>query len=185
MTVKFDDGTIGTVSAAEQPKSLVEEAAPVLAYGGLTALTSFLDGDDKGAWEGAEQRHEKLLASLDSKAKQRGADAPLSGEYWGRSEESDEGDQSVRTNLAFGSNGSVSGRGRDGVDGSYRISRGRWGVLDGQTKPTVAWIEDYDEGFKVAVKGSYDARTGKIEARFTSSRGVGGSFELVPKPSIF
>ena len=58
-------------------------------------------------------------------------------------------------------------------------------MLDGQTKPTVAWIEDYDEGFKVAVKGSYDARTGKIEARFTSSRGLGGSFELVPKPSIF
>ena len=71
-----------------------------------------------------------------------------------------------------------------GVRGD-RISRGRWGVLDGQTKPTVAWIEDYDEGFKVAVKGSYDARTGKIEARFTSSRGLGGSFELVPKPSIF
>jgi len=187
VTVKFDDGTISTVLAAEQPKSLAEEVAPVLAYGGYIAAMTFLDGndDDDGAWGRADERHEKLLESLDAKATQSGVDAPLSGEYWGSSEESDEGDQSVRTKLTFGSNGSVTGRGRDGVDGSYKISQGRWGVLDGQTKPTVAWIEDYDEGFKVAVKGSYDAGTGKIKARFTSSRGVGGSFELVPKPSIF
>jgi len=50
---------------------------------------------------------------------------------------------------------------------------------------TVGWIEEYDEGFQVVVEGFYNAETGKIEARFRSSRGVRGRFILVPKPSIF
>ena len=50
---------------------------------------------------------------------------------------------------------------------------------------TVAWTEVYDDGFKVVVHGKYDARDGRITARFTSSRGVRGSFALSPKPSVF
>lgn len=185
VTVRFDDGTVGTVSAAEQPKPILEEVAPLLVYGALQGALTFL-GDGDGARERAEECHEELLEELAAAAARgSGGAAPLSGVYWGSSEESDEGDQAVRTTLTFGSDGTIEGRGRDGVDGNYRISRGRWGVLDGDSEPTVAWIEKYDEGFEVMVQGKCDARSGKIEARFTSSRGVRGAFGLAPKPSVF
>ena len=181
VTVQFDDGSTGTVSAAEQPTPLIEEVAQWAAVLGYVGLGLWPGGAD--AWDRAEERHEELLEELRLAATSK--DAPNSGEYWGSSEESDEGDQAVRSTLTFGRDGSVTGRGKDGVDGAYRIVRGRWGTRDGDSKPTVAWIEEYDEGFQVAVKGHYDARDGKIKARFTSSRGVSGAFALAPKPSVF
>lgn len=185
VTVKFDDGTTGTVSAAEEPTSRFVQglqAAAGLGYCGFIVSDAF--GDASDGWARTEERHEELLEEL-SLAGRSGEDAPLSGEYWGSSEESDEGDQAVRSTINFRADGTITGRGRDGVDGSYRISRGRWGVRDGERRPQVAWIETYDEGFEVAVQGTYEPRDGKIKARFTSSRGVSGTFVLAPKPSIF
>lgn len=191
VTVKYDDGTTGTVSAAEQPKSLLEELAPVVGYGvyGALSFLSSSDGDD--AWERAKARHDELLDELeiasrpDQAAQKPLVQPPVSGEYWGSSEESDEGDQAVRCTVTFERGGTVTGRGTDGVDGAYRITDGRWGALDSDSKLTVGWIERYDQGFEVAVKGRYDVGNGKITARFTSSRGVSGAFELTLKPSIF
>jgi len=187
VTVKYDDGTTGTVSAAELPTPLIEQAAPFLAYAGLQGAIAVLDSDGGDSWSDAEERHEDSLLAL-KRAWASGdtaQDAPPSGEWWGSSEESDEGDQAARSTLKFHPDGTVTGRGEDGVDGAYQLSRGRWGVLDGDTRPTVAWIEKYDEGFQVAVKGRYNPRNGKIQARFASSRGVSGAFELAPKPSVF
>ena len=96
----------------------------------------------------------------------------------------------MRSTIRFGSDGSISGRGKDGEDGYYTIKDGRWGALD-TFNPfkngiiNVAWKEKYDKGFQVVVEGFYDAKTGKIEARFRSSRGVSGRFMLAPKPAIF
>lgn len=188
VTVRYDDGTIGTVSAAERPKSmatsLVECIALPVGYGALWLLSA---GDSGSSWKKTVGGHKALLAELHLalKGEMLGEEAPPSGEYWGSSEESDEGDQAVRCTLSFGSDGTVTGRGTDGVDGAYRITRGGWGVRRGDSKLTVAWVEVYDEGFQVAVEGHYDAHNGKIEARFTSSRGVIGSFVLAPKPIVF
>jgi len=135
-------------------------------------------------WTEAMERHEELADELGNRPRPT---PPPSGEYWGSSEESDEGDQAVRTTLRFGAGGVVKGRGTDGVDGAYRITKGVWGARDdaGAAGVELGWIEEYDEGFRVAVRGRYDARDGKITARFTSSRGVSGTFVLAPKPSIF
>ena len=75
----------------------------------------------------------------------------------------------------------------DGVDGAYRITQGAWGgrAAGAASGVELGWIEEYDEGFRVAVRGRYDAADGTIKARFTSSRGVSGTFVLAPKPSIF
>jgi len=182
VTAQYSDGTTGTLSAAEEPAPLWQEVAPLVAYGAVLGVTSGLP-DGESAWASAEEEHEDLLAKLKASGD---ATAPPSGEYWGKSEESDEGDQAVRSTISFRSDGTVTGRGKDGVDGAYRITRGRWGVRDNGGKPTeVAWIEVYDEGFSVAVKGKYHPRSGTLKARFTSSRGVRGTFELAPKPSIF
>merc|ERR1712146_300017 len=56
---------------------------------------------------------------------------------------------------------------------------------DKENEVTVGWIEEYVGGFQVVVEGFYDEKTGTIEARFRSSRGVSGRFMLAPKPSIF
>ena len=182
ITVRYDDGTMSTVSAAEQPRPFVvelsESLGSVLGYGALATLAWW---EDSSGWEEAEERQESLKLRLQHASTEA---APRSGEYWGSSEESDEGDQAVRSTITFRGDGTLTGRGRDGVDGAYRLN-GRWGTLDGDSHPTVAWIEDYDEGFEVAVEGTFDARKGKINARFTSSRGVSGAFALVLKPSIF
>lgn len=187
VTVQYKDGTTGTVSAAEEARSLIEEwGLNVASLGTCGATALWLKADSDGKWKKANERHEELLNELHvaSAGRQSGAEPP-SGEYWGSSEESDGGDQSIRSFLTFRSYGHVTGRGNDGVDGAYRITRGRWGLLDGDTEPTVAWIEKYDEGFEVVVEGSFDARDGKIHARFTSSRGVRGTFVLGPKPNVF
>lgn len=181
--VKYDDGAVDTVSAATTPTPRIEQAAMMLFYGTLAcAIATDTDGD---AWESAQEHHDYLIGELMLTGDERGIRVPASGEYWGRSEENDEGDQAVRSTLNFHKDGSITGHGLDGEDGAYRISKGRWGVLDGGAQPTVAWIETYDEGFKAAVKGHYNARDGKIKARFVSSRGVRGTCVLAPKPNMF
>merc|ERR1712146_334144 len=96
---------------------------------------------------------------------------PTSGEYWGSSEESDDGDQAVRSTITFEKTGTVRGRGVDGEDGPYKITRGVWGKRDRdkEHEVTVGWIEEYSDGFQVVVEGFYDTKTGKIEARFRSA----------------
>lgn len=180
VTVQYSDGSTGTLSAAEEPTPLWQEVAPLVAYGALGLTRALPDG--KSVWESAEEEHEDLLAQLDADGE---ATAPPSGEYWGKSEERDEGDQAVRSTINFLPNGIIEGRGKDGVDGAYRITRGRWGIRGDHEPTEIAWIEVYDEGFSVVVKGKYDARSGTIKAHFASSRSVRGKFELAPKPSIF
>jgi len=107
------------------------------------------------------------------------------GVYWGASDESDDGDQSIRCTLTFDQSGELSGHGKDGVDGAYKIKGGRWGALPGDSALTLAWVEVYDEGFEVVVKGTYDFEEGKVKASFSSDRGVDGKFELTRQPSVF
>lgn len=189
VTVQYDDGMTETVSAAEQPLSASAELAQNVGLGSACllygALLSMDDGDS--VWDSAMDRQHDLLDELAaSKFEGLPMARPVSGDYWGASDESDEGDQAVRTALAFSRDGTITGRGTDGVDGSYRITRGRWGSRrDDVSTPTVVWTEVYDEGFEVAVEGRYDESTATIKATFTSSRGVRGRFELKPKPSVF
>lgn len=177
VTVRYKDGTTGVLSAAEEPVPLWQTAATLAAYG---ALYSWAWGSSEPSWGSVREDHDDLLLELNGEG-----EAPPSGDYWGASQESDDGDQAVRTTLAFKHDGTVRGHGKDGSDGTYRITKGRWGVRGNDRKVTVAWIEEYDEGFSAAVMGTYDARSGRIDARFTSSRGVSGSCDLRPKPSIF
>jgi len=190
VTVQYADGTLGTVSAAQRPESLADTFGSLAAVGVCQALIFGLDSldGDGDAWRRAQERHEELQDELKlaQKGKEPTAGAPpASGEFWGSSDESDEGDQAVRSTIRFHSDGRLTGRGMDGSDGAYRITKGRWGVLDGESKPTLSWVEVYDEGFEAAIEARYEASTGKIHGRFTSSRGVRGSFDLAPKPSIF
>ena len=187
VTVRYDDdGTTATVSAAEKPLPLWAKYLDVALLGGYSALGLAGGGSSDGsnAWAAAVERHEELIDELGKRARPT---PPPSGEYWGSSEESDEGDQAVRSTLRFGAGGKVTGRGTDGVDGAYRITQGAWGgrAAGAASGVELGWIEEYDEGFRVAVRGRYDAADGTIKARFTSSRGVSGTFVLAPKPSIF
>lgn len=176
VTVQYEDGTTGVLSAAEEPTPLWQTAAILATYGALTLGAYW----PERSWESAKEDHDDLLIELNGEG-----EAPPSGDYWGSSQESDDGDQAVRTTLTFKRDGTVEGHGKDGVDGAYRITRGRWGVRGNDREVTVAWIEQYDQGFSAAVKGIYDTRSGRIKARFTSSRSVSGSCDLAPKPSIF
>lgn len=192
VSVQYDDGVIDSVSAAQQPVPVAVEVAEYTMLAGYFAfMVATSDGSDGGdsAWASAKDRRDELLDEMDEVRRvdvQAQPAQPLSGEFWGASDESDDGDQAVRSTLNFKRDGSITGRGVDGVDGSYRITRGRWGALRDQTDvATVTWTEVYDEGFEVVVKGRYDESTARIEAAFTSSRGVRGTFELKPKPSVF
>jgi len=193
VSVQYDDGMMERVSAAEQPVPAAVEYAEAVYWTALVvgrlALELDIDGGDR-AWDSAKDRRDELLEEMSAVRRVEGRPLapPLSGEYWGASDESDAGDQAVRTTLTFNDGGTITGRGIDGVDGSYRITRGRWGALRDQAdgaKPTVTWTEVYDEGFEVVVEGRYDESAAKIKADFTSSRGVRGMFELKPKPSVF
>lgn len=193
VTVQYDDdGTTETLSAAEKAQPLWVKYLDLefigALYGGM-GLTSVLE---PSFWDREKKRHEALFEELkpsspnDTTARPDGS-RPKSGEYWGSSEESDDGDQSVRSKIIFETTGAVRGHGTDGEDGPYKITRGVWGKREGdkEHEVTVGWIEEYSEGFQVVVEGFYDETTGKIEARFRSSRGVSGRFMLAPKPSIF
>lgn len=170
------------------------EATTVVVTGALAyhTVTSKLEG----GWSAADETGEtaidfgreldetrKLMRELRtefgaSDALVRAIEKPIDGEYGGESAEDDAGDQDVRTTLTFRRDGSIVGTGNDAVDGTYEIREGRWSAK------RVAWIEEYDEGFKVALRGQ--VRTdGTIVALWASSRGVGGSVSLeAPQPLI-
>jgi len=99
-------------------------------------------------------------------------DKPIDGRYSGESAEDDAGDQDVSTTLSFGRDGSIVGEGFDSADGAYTIREGRW------SQKRVAWIEEYDEGFTVALRGQVRP-DGTIVALWASSRNVGGSVSLM------
>lgn len=108
---------------------------------------------------------------------------PWSGRYKGTSAEDDDGDQDVVTHLNFRDNGTVEGWGKDSVDGYYIIKDGVWSMTGGTEtmRPSgrVAWIEKYDSGFEVALRGQIRA-DGIIRALWSSTVGVSGSVELIP-----
>jgi len=190
VTVEYKDGSLDTVSAAEQPTPRWVQAGELGFCAGYFALVTG-GFEDSNAWPKAQKRHQEVLEELEEAlAKSKETTPPTTGEYWGGSEESDGADQSVRSTIRFGSDGSISGRGNDGEDGYYTIKDGRWAPLD-TLNPLknnilkVAWKEKYDQGFEVVVEGEYNTRTGKIKAHFESSRRVSGTFELAPKPSVF
>ena len=194
--VAYKDGTTATVSAAEVPASRLEQASPFLAAGAYVGLMQLTLGGvgapsasprSYSRRDRAKEQYKELVSDLKS-SKAILSPMPLSGDYSGSSEESDEGDQAVGTHLKFGRDGTVRGHGKDGVDGGYRITGGRWGALDGNKHMIkVAWMERYDEGFTVAVEGEYRVKDGKINGRFTSTRGISGGFTLTPKlkPGVF
>lgn len=116
---------------------------------------------------------------------------PQSGRYEGRSAEDDDGDQGVVTHLTFRDDGTIDGWGVDAVDGGYVIKEGVWSIngqiptpADHGQIPTpgiggrVAWVEKYDEGFEVALRGQVRA-DGTIRAMWASTIGVSGSVDLV------
>lgn len=197
LSVQYKDGTTDTISAAGPPKSEFEEAMDAAAlplvlggYASLFALDSFSDGTSAGSRKFDEM--ETILLDVLG-ASTTGPEDPatvealaaLSGEFWGGSEgETDGGDQSVRVTLRFERNGRITGRGRDGEDGSYTIRRGRW-VREDDGRLWVAWEEKYDEGFRAICIGHINAASGKVKARFASSRHVSGAFSLAKKPSVF
>lgn len=185
LQVQYSDGTTDTVSAAEEPLSVLDEQLP-LVVGGLYCALIFSGGSSSefsSSYEEAGERYEEILTDEDPGAPCAELDA-MSGEYWGGSEESDDGDQAIRVSLKFKPDGAIEGRGSDDADGSYRITSGRWKVLaDGSI--LVAWKETYDAGFSAICVGEFDVTTGNIDARFASSREVTGDFSLAKKPAIF
>lgn len=194
VTVRYDDdGTTETLSAAEKAQPLWIKYLDLELVGGAYGTLGLMSALETPLWEREKARHDRMLEELSPpkgsppKGSPPKGSRPQSGEYWGASEESDEGDQSVRSSISFDGGGAVRGRGVDGEDVAYTITKGVWGQREGdkEHEVSVGWIEEYDEGFQVVVEGFYSEETGKIEARFRSSRGVSGRFMLAPKPSIF
>lgn len=109
---------------------------------------------------------------------------PRSGTYHGLSAEDDGGDQGVMTHLSFKEDGTIEGWGEDAEDGRYAIEDGVWSTPGGdgdamplQTGGRVAWVEKYDRGFQVALRGQVLA-DGTIRAMWASTFGVAGSVDL-------
>lgn len=164
------------------PNVLVDYVVPVAAAGLVVA--SQLGSEER---EGAQRRRrsgglalyaqeladiKSLMRKLESDfdANRAPVQRPVSGQYTGDSNEDDQGDQAVVSNLSFGPDGSITGDGIDGVDGAYTLS-GRW------AGDRCAWIERYRDGFEVAVTGTVE-RSGDIFILFCSSRGISGSADL-------
>jgi len=189
LQVQYADGTTDTVSAARAPPSALDEAIEdnplvlLAAYGGLTMAIDAMDSFSK--YDEQRDKYKAFLEAHDGRPDApNGLASEMSGEYWGGSDESDDGDQALRQTLHFDADGRITGRGRDSEDGSYRITSGRW-AMEGDERVEVAWEESYDEGFIAICIGKYDIKTGKIDGRFVSSREVTGWFSLAKKPSIF
>jgi len=158
---------------------------------------TFWEDEDEGFWEeedeGAtfeEELSETRAVMSELKAEFEATDplvsriqAPPSGRYEGDSAEDDEGDQSVITHLTFEGDGRVQGWGNDGVDGAYVIKEGRWSSTpDVAGGARVAWIEKYDDGFEVALRGQVRKSDGAILGMWASTRGVSGSVKLDLRP---
>mmetsp|Transcript_15509 Transcript_15509/g.27537 ORF Transcript_15509/g.27537 Transcript_15509/m.27537 type:complete len:141 (-) Transcript_15509:106-528(-) len=106
---------------------------------------------------------------------------PTSGWYQGMTSESDGAAQSVRTNVQFNSDGTLTGHGEDADDGKYTLT-GKW-TTDEQGRPSKAkWTENYKNGpfgrFKVTVRATFLDDEREMECSFTSSEDVTGSFNL-------
>lgn len=81
----------------------------------------------------------------------------------------------------------ILGSGYDEVDGAYEINEGRWSARSSGAR--VAWIESYQippfcrefkgAPFEVALRGQVRP-DGTILAIWASSRGIGGTVELLP-----
>jgi len=162
------------------------EAATV-AVGAAYLVHEFRNGEDEGEGEfeaedgadyDAELRETRaLMRTLEQEAADPLADPliaaierPADGTYAGETAEDDGGDQSATTTLRFDPSGSVTGDGVDDFDGAYTVD-GRW------AGKRVAWIEKYDEGFTVALRGQI-LPSGCIRALWASSRGIGGAVTL-------
>lgn len=185
LQVQYADGTIDVISAAEAPRSAAAELTEYLAIPAYMAGIFLLEGyDETSEYDEMKERLEEELSNHDLPKADAARLAEWSDEYWGGSSESDAGDQSVRVRLNFEKDGLITGRGRDGVDGSYKITSGRWTIRN-DGKLDMIWEERYDEGFRVICAGTYDTASGKIDARLASNRNVSGSFTLAKKPKIF
>jgi len=119
----------------------------------------------------------KLMATLEAEVADdaliAAIECPADGIYTGETAEDDGTQQSAETALTFTTDGRVAGKGCDGEDGAYRIREGRWSAK------RVAWIEEYEQGFKVALRGQL-LPDGTIRAMWGSSRGIGGAVTLNP-----
>lgn len=151
---------------------------------GLFSMNEAIGDDEAEAGGGVDYARElretrelmgELEAEHDIDPLAAAIERPVDGTYTGDSAEDDAGDQAVLTRLTFHRDGTISGDGNDGVDGAYEISTGRW------SDNKVAWIEKYDEGFTVALRGQVRP-DGTILALWASSRGVGGTVELQRPP---
>ena len=164
------------------PNVLVDYVVPVAAAGLVVA--SQLGGEER---EGARRRRrsgglalyaqeladvKSLMRTLekDFDPSRAPVQRPVSGQYCGDSAEDDKGDQAVVSNLTFGADGTITGDGIDGTDGTYTLA-GRW------AGDRCAWIEKYKDGFEVAVTGTVE-KSGDIFILFCSSRGISGSADL-------
>ena len=165
-----------------RPPNVLDYALPVAVTG--LVLASTLGGEER---EGAQRRRrsgglalyaqeladvKSLMRTLekDFDASKAAVQRPVSGQYCGDSAEDDDGNQAVVSNLRFGVDGTITGDGIDGVDGTYTLA-GRW------AGDRCAWIERYRDGFEVAVTGTVE-RSGDIFILFCSSRGISGSADL-------
>jgi len=198
LSVQYQDGSTDTISAAQEPRSEFEEALdaylPPVVLAGYASMVLLGGASSSATGYGDYLEMDTILSDV-LEATQTAPDAAtaeaakalaaLSGEFWGGSEgETDGGDQSVRVTLNFKRDGRITGRGHDGEDGSYTISRGKW-VREDDGRLWVAWEEVYHEGFRAICIGHIDAASAKVKARFASSRSVSGAFRLAKKPSVF
>lgn len=176
--------------------STAESLVYVGVYCGLSLMNKFQSGGEEDEDRRARTRRDQQAtrALMDRlrlendwphpDADSRAIRVPASGKYVGRSAEDDRGDQSVETHLRFEADGSVRGWGNDGADGRYVIKEGHWigrvvfDKSDGHVDGRVAWIETYDDGFEVALRGQV-LENGVIRGLWASDRGVSGSVQLV------
>eukprot|EP00581_Thalassiosira_minuscula_P008628 CAMPEP_0183708618 /NCGR_PEP_ID=MMETSP0737-20130205/4866_1 /TAXON_ID=385413 /ORGANISM="Thalassiosira miniscula, Strain CCMP1093" /LENGTH=390 /DNA_ID=CAMNT_0025936513 /DNA_START=393 /DNA_END=1568 /DNA_ORIENTATION=- len=85
-------------------------------------------------------------------------------------------EQDSRADLAFRSDGTVTGKGFDYIDDGPYAVRGKWRGIKND-KSMVRWTEEYEEGFSTMVRGTYSKDT--ISARYVSNRAVRGEVRLV------
>jgi len=169
---------------AGRAEAVVVAGGAVAAYDAISKYLSDEDDDDDEAVYKEENSATRalmreLVAEFDATDPLVGAiQVPASGRYAGDSAEDDDGDQHVVTTLSFGKDGSVRGWGEDGVDGKYTVD-GRWSSgADTTGGSRVAWIETYDDGFEVALRGQVRKSDGAILGMWASSRGVSGSVKM-------
>lgn len=191
LDIQYADGTTDVVSAAQAAGAEeLDTVTSLLLVAGCQAAIVALDstGPTRSSWDRMQDEYNDWIEdALEQNAGVKGLReraAELGGDYWGGSEESDDGDQAIRVTFRFEADGRLRGHGRDGVDGTYKITGGQW-ILLPNGSVELAWKEVYDEGFTAICMGSLDGRSGRIDAQFTSSRDVSGSFTLAKKPSIF